>query len=436
MDLYMILLLTIFAFIAGYAIAWIVQLRKVHSAGTEQTAIIKDYVLKTQHDEVRQEVTTAHREIARLTGENAHQEAVIEGLNVQLERDKKDLEELQKRFSVEFENLAQRIFEEKSHLMTKASEEKIQAIIKPFNEKMVEFGNKVEDTYRQGTRERSGLKEQIKFILEAQNQLSSDALRLTQALKGDSQFQGSWGEIQLKRLLESSGLQEGVHFDLQGTYRDEEGNRLRPDVIIKLPDDKHLILDSKVSLVAFEQYFNSETEEERQKALDAHLISIRTHIRGLSDKNYMNLNGINAPDYVLMFMPLEPAFIAAVQSDPQLYEKAFAKNIAVVSPSTLMATLRTVSYIWKNENQNRNVIEIAKEGAALYDKFVGFLEDMEGLGRRLEKAQTEYNNAMNKLTTSSRKGSTIIGRVERLRELGANPSKSIQEKFLSAVSEV
>jgi DNA recombination protein RmuC len=314
--------------------------------------------------------------------------------------------------------------------MTAANVEKLESIIKPFDQKIQQFGKRVEETYLKGTQERSTLKEQLRQLMEANNQLSQDAIKLTEALRGDAQFQGSWGEIQLKRLLEKAGLEEGVHFTSQDSMSSENGGKLRTDFIIHLPEDKHLILDSKVSMVAFEQYYNADNDEERKKALKRHLTSVRNHINGLSEKNYPSANGINAPDYVLMFMPLEPAFIAAVQADPSLYESALEKNIAIVSASTLLATLRTIAYIWKSENQTRNVIEIAKEAGSLYDKFVGFLDNMQDLGKRLDSAQKEYNHAMNKLKTSPHGGSTLIGKVEKLRKLGAKTNKRISREYI------
>ena len=425
-----ILIPALIAFIIGYIIAWAVYQRKIRSQTEQYLNNMSGYVKAELYQELKQETTLQQQEVIDLSSEVSRKEEVIVNLQARLQEDEQRLTELQQQFKHEFQNLANRLFEEKSRTMSRVNAEKLEAIIKPFDEKIQNFGKRVEETYLKGTQERSTLKEQLRQLMAVNNQLSQDAIKLTEALKGDAQFQGSWGEIQLKRLLEKAGLDEGVHFSAQDSMRDSDGSRFRTDFIIHLPEGKHLILDSKVSMVAFEQYFNSDTEEERQRALDRHLISVRNHIKTLSEKNYPALNGINPPDYVLMFMPLEPAFIAAVQADPQLYESALEKNIAIVSASTLMATLRTIAFIWKSENQTRNVIEIAKEAGSLYDKFVGFLDNMQDLGRRLESAQKEYNGAMNKRKTSSRAGSTLIGKVEKLRELGATATKRIPNEML------
>ncbi len=425
-----ILISIIGAFGVGYMVAWAVYQRRVRQQSEERLSQFAGYVKADLYQELKSELSQKQTEILELATEVSRQEEVIGNQRQRMQEDEQRLAGLQRQFKLEFQNLANRIFEEKSKSMTQANAEKLEAIIKPFDQKIQDFGKRVEETYLKGTQERSTLKEQLRQLMAVNNQLSQDAIKLTDALKGDAQFQGSWGEIQLKRLLEKAGLEEGVHFSSQDSMQANDGSRYRTDFIIHLPEGKHLILDSKVSMVAFEQYFNADTEEERQKALNRHLISVKNHIKGLSEKNYPALNGINPPDYVLMFMPLEPAFIAAVQADPELYENALEKNIAIVSASTLMATLRTIAFIWKSDNQTRNVIEIAKEAGSLYDKFVGFLENMQDLGKRLEAAQKEYNGAMNKLKTSPRAGSTLIGKVEKLRELGAKTSKRIPEEML------
>jgi DNA recombination protein RmuC len=262
--------------------------------------------------------------------------------------------------------------------------------------------------------------------------MSEEAENLTKALKGDTKVMGSWGEFVLESILEKSGLVKDDHYTVQESFTDESGKRLRPDVIIKLPDKKSIIIDSKVSLVAYEKYSSAETETEREKAIKEHIISIRGHIKGLSAKDYQNIEDLNPPDFVLMFIPVEPAFSLAAQKDPSVFNEAFDRNIVIVSPSTLLATLRTIENIWRRENQNKNAIEIARQSGALYDKFVGFIEDLNDIGKRLEQSQESYRKAVNKLYDGQ---GNIVRRIESIKELGAKASKSLPDKLLDSADE-
>jgi DNA recombination protein RmuC len=273
-------------------------------------------------------------------------------------------------------------------------------------------------------------KKELENIVRLNQQISEEASRLTLALKGDSKAQGDWGELQVEKILEQSGLAKNIHYTMQESMRDEEGSIQRPDFLINLPEDKHLILDSKVSLKAYEKFFNAENEPDRKSYFNDHLASIKKHISELSKKSYQSLYGINPPDYILMFMPLEGAFSSALKEDPGIYLKALDQNIVVVTTTTLLATLRTVAFMWKQETQKSNVYEIARESGKLYDKFVGFVEDLEEVGKKIEDSATKYHDAMNKLKTSPKKGDTIIGRIERIKSLGASTTKSIPSKFL------
>ncbi|MDD4209892.1 MAG: DNA recombination protein RmuC, partial [Bacteroidales bacterium] len=296
------------------------------------------------------------------------------------------------------------------------------------------FEKKVEDTYNHETREKASLREELKNIININRQMSEDAQKLTSSLKGDSKTQGDWGEFQLELLLEKTGLQKGTHYMQQPNYKTEDGNSLRPDYIINLPEEKNFIIDSKVSLTAYERYFNAEDEKEKATFLKQHLVSVQQHISDLGSKNYPGLYGINAPDFVFLFFALEPALTLALQNDTALFDKALNRNVVLVSNSTLLASMRTVSFIWKQENQKRNVLEIAKESGMLYDKFVAFSEDLIRIGERLQTTKDSYDTAMNKLSTSSKKGDTIIGRMEKIKQLGANASKSIDQRLLHKVS--
>jgi DNA recombination protein RmuC len=256
-------------------------------------------------------------------------------------------------------------------------------------------------------------------------QLSQDAHNLTNALKGQSKVQGDWGEFQLEVLLEKAGLQRGVHFIVQSSFRDDEGSLKRPDFIIHLPDDKHLIVDSKVSLTAFERYYNDPDTGQKDKHLKAHIDSIRAHVEDLSNKNYQSLSGIHSPDYLLMFIPLDAALTTATHADPKLFTDALDRNIVLVTSGSLLATMRTVSHLWRQEKQSKSVQEIARQSGLLYDKFVAFVEDLRSIGTRLDQARQSYDDAMNKLSSASRPGDTLIGKAERIRELGAKNTKSL-----------
>jgi DNA recombination protein RmuC len=264
-------------------------------------------------------------------------------------------------------------------------------------------------------------------------QLSADASQLANALKGDSKMQGDWGEYRLEMLLERAGLTRDVHFETQQNFKDFDGKDKRPDFIIRLPEDKQLIIDSKVSLTAYEAYYNAENDKERNNYLKAHIASIRKHLKDLNSKKYEQLYQINTPDYLIMFVPIEPAFAVAVQEDSNLFLEALDKNIVLVTTSTLLATMRTVAYIWKQENQKSNVLEIAKQSGLLYDKFCLFVEDLQEIGKKLTHAQVAYEGAMNKLTESKKFGDTLVGRAERIKELGANASKSLPKELLDRI---
>ena len=357
-----------------------------------------------------------------------------EALEDKLETQKQEVANLHQELNKEFKILANEILEEKAKKFSELNEEKIGNILNPLKEKIQTFEKKVEDTYNHETREKASLREELKNIININRQMSEDAQKLTSALKGDSKTQGDWGEFQLELLLEKTGLQKGTHYMQQPNYKTEDGNSLRPDYIINLPEQKNFIIDSKVSLTAYERYFNAEDEKEKATYLKQHLLSVQQHINDLGNKNYPGLYGINTPDFVFLFFALEPALTLALQNDPALFDKALNRNVVLVSNSTLLASMRTVSFIWKQENQKHNVVEIAKESDLLYDKFVAFSEDLIRIGERLQTTKDSYDTAMNKLSTSSKKGDTIIGRMEKIKQLGANASKSIDQRLLHKVN--
>ncbi|WP_440998984.1 DNA recombination protein RmuC [Fodinibius sp. SL11] len=380
--------------------------------------------------EVSEVKNNYHKEQSRANEaekENVRLKSVNDNLKERLDEQKEEMKNLQERFKDEFENLANKILEEKSKKFTEQNKEKLDQLLKPLGEKMEEFKKKVEQTHKEDIEGRSSLKQHLEHLKEMNQQMAQEAKDLTRALKGDSKTQGSWGEVILQRILEKSGLSKGREYEIQENHRSEDGRHLYPDVVVYLPDEKRLVIDSKVSLKAYEQFSSAEDENERQKALKKHVASLRSHVKGLSSKNYEQLYGGNSPDFVLMFVPIESAFGVALQQDSSLYYDAFDKNIVIVSPSTLLATLATIDSVWKQEYQNKNAQKIAERGGKLYDKFVLFVESLEEIGMRIRQSQESYDQAMNRLKTGR---GDLIGQADKLRKLGANNSKKLSGNLL------
>jgi DNA recombination protein RmuC len=340
---------------------------------------------------------------------------------------KADIESIQEKFSKDFELIANKILDEKTQKFTESNRSNLDILLNPLKENIKAFEDKVEKVYKAESDERNILKGEISKLMDLNKQISEEASNLTRALKSDSKKQGNWGEVILDRILEASGLIEGQSYTKQSSFTHEDGNRLQPDVVVSLPDNKHVIIDSKVSLIAYDRLVNSETDDDRKIHLKSHLLSIRTHITGLSGKNYHDLYGVNSPDFVLLFVPIESSFAVAIQNDLELFEFAWNKRVVIVTPSTLLATLRTISSIWKQEQQTKNAIEIATRAGALYDKFVGFISDLKRIGDNLDKAKENYNDAFGKLSSGT---GNLVGRVENLRKLGARTARQIDRKFL------
>lgn len=367
------------------------------------------------------------QQVIDLKSELSAKEERIKILDEKLQESQHSKEETEKRLTKEFENLAHKILELNSEKFKKQNKEQLGNLLNPLSEQIEKFKRKVEDTNEKGVERNAILMQKINSLESLNNKLSQDALNLTNALKGDSKTQGDWGENRLELLLEKSGLKNGVHFTTQGGYKDEEGKLKKPDFIINLPDNKHLIIDSKVSLTAYVEYYNAEDENSENLALKKHLDSIKRHYIELSDKDYPSLYGINSPDHVLMFVPNEPALMLALNEDKNLYINALEKNIVLVSASTLLATLSTVASIWKQEDQKRNALEIAKEGGLLYDKFEGFVKDLIKVGNSLKTSKDSYDDAMSKLTEG--KGN-IVKKIENLKDLGAKTKKSLPQNII------
>lgn len=385
-------------------------------------------LLKTESEEWKADLAKNRNENTVLVGRL--EKAKVEYLNLKekLETQKAELEEIQKKFTTEFENVANKILEKNSEKFTAANQKNIGEVLNPLKEKIQLFEKKVEDTYKQGLKDQTDLKAELKKLHDLNSKISEEASNLTRALKGDVKKQGNWGEVVLERILERSGLNEGEQgYQKQFSDTSEDGKRILPDIVINLPDSKHIIVDSKVSLIAYERAVNAESEEERVKSVKEHLLSLRAHIKGLSEKHYQTASKLNSPDFVLLFIPIEASFSVAIQEDQELFSFAWDQKVVIVSPSTLLATLRTISSIWQQENQTKNAIEIARQGGALYDKFVGFIADMENIGKNLATTQKTYDAAVNKLHVGS---GNLVKRVESIKKLGAKATKELPKKML------
>jgi len=332
------------------------------------------------------------------------------------------LDEAKETLSQQFKHLANEIFESKTKRFEENSQERLQLLLKPFREQISSFSKQTEERFVKENSERAVLHKELSRLRELNEQITQDAKNLTNALKGENKTQGNWGEIVLERILEESGLREGMEYETQGSFKGEEGNTLRPDVIIHLPQEKDIVIDSKVSLVAYERFMSAESPEEKESALKQHLTSINTHIKGLSEKKYEKLEGIHTLDFILLFMPIEGAFLLALEQDGSFFSRAYEQNIMIVSPSTLLVTLRTIEHIWRTERQEQNAQEIARQAEALYDKFVAFVEDLNKIGDQIGKTQESYEKALNKLSTG--KGN-LLRRVETMKKLGLKPKKSL-----------
>lgn len=389
-----------------------------------QNQLIQSVELK---DKAEKEVESLRQVNEQLNADLSQTRARDEYLQKKIEENKAELEKLQARFTLEFENIANRLLKQHSEDLSLSSQKNINELLSPLKEKLVNFENKVNQAYDNEMREKISLKEEVKNLIRMNQQMSEEANNLTRALKGDNKKMGNWGEVLLERILERSGLEKETMYKTQVSSTSEEGKRYQPDVIIYLPEKKHIIIDAKVSLVAYERYSMAENEEDRKQFAKEHLQSVYAHVKGLSAKNYQSTDGINSPDFVLMFIPIEASFSAAFKEDADLFDVAWKNKIVIVSPSTLLATLRTVQSIWKLENQNKNAQEIARQGEGLYEKFVGFVEDMLKIGTYLQSTQKSYDEAIGKLHTG--KGN-LVNRVEVLRKLGLKPNKSIPEKLL------
>jgi DNA recombination protein RmuC len=340
--------------------------------------------------------------------------------------------ESKKQLTDHFRNLAQDILEEKSQRFATQNQQNLDLILKPLQEKISDFRKRVDDVYSEEVKERASLQAEIHNLTALNLQMSQDANALTKALRGDSKAQGNWGELVLETILENCGLRKGHEFDVQDTQRTEEGNVVYPDVVIHLPESKHVVIDSKVSIAAYTRFVQTDDPDLQKLELTAHVSSIRAHMNGLSAKNYQSLYGLGSIDFVLMFIPIEPAFLAAIGHQSSLFQDALAKNIVLVCPSTLHATVRTIAHVWRQEHQNRNAQEIARLCGAMYDKFVGFVDDLDGVGKSISQTQKNYDEAYKKLTTGN---GNLVRSAQRVKELGVKPNKSLPNTLIEKLED-
>lgn len=357
----------------------------------------------------------------------AQQEESMRNMERKMAEEKETIEKIQQRFVHEFDALSQKILDEKSKKFTEQNKEQIEHVLNPLKEKISVFEKQVKDAYEHEVRDKISLREEVKKLIELNKKVSEEANNLAHALKGDSKTQGNWGELVLEKVLERSGLKKDIEYKTQVSGTDDELKRVQPDVVVFLPDEKHIIIDSKVSMVAYERMVNATEEQERKLSAKAHVESVRNHIKQLGEKDYTRITSLHTPDFVLLFMPIEAAFSAAIQEDAELFNLAWDKKIVIVSPTTLLATLKTISSMWKQERQVQNALEIAKAAGDMYDKFVGFTEDLKHIGKTIDDSKKSYDNALNKLTTG--KGN-LISRAEKLKALGAKADKQINQTLI------
>lgn len=408
------------------------QNQKQHTESEKQQLASRLEEAQKTHLQREETLKELQQEKEKLLIEVTRKDSALTNLEAKQSEQKAELEKLQEKFQKEFENLAQKILDEKTQKFTAQNKENLLNILNPLQEKIKSFEQKVETTHKESIDYHAALRQQILGLKELNVQITKETTNLTKALKGESKSQGNWGELVLERVLEKSGLEKGREYEVQQSFTNEEGRRLQPDVLVHLPDDKKLIIDSKVSLTSYERFVNAEEEDQRNQALKEHLLSIRRHVEQLSQKRYEDLLAENTPDFVLMFIPIEPAFALAVNTEPTLYTQAFDKNIIIVTPATLLATLRTVESMWTTRKQQENAFEIARQAGALYDKFEGFVSDLIKIGKKMDEAKVEYKNAMNKLTEGR---GNLVNSVEKLKKMGVKAKKALPENLLERADE-
>jgi DNA recombination protein RmuC len=421
------ILLLIGGMLVGAVIAWFVARSRVQedAAGILLAEREKNNLILEQLAEAKRELESERRKVLEVNNALATTEADYRNLQEKLSEQNLAFEKMSEKFTLQFKQLANDVFEEKSRKFTDQNKSNIFDLLKPLGEKIVDFERKVEETHKDTISRNSALREQLENLQRLNVQMTREAENLTRALRGDSKTQGAWGEFILESILEKSGLEKDREYSIQETFSTEEG-RLRPDVIIRLPENKQVVIDSKMSLRAYNNFVNADNDADKAMYLKNHLTSIRTHMKSLGDKNYQNISD-TTPDFVIMFIPIEPAYILAIQSEKSLYEEALEKRIVFVSPTLLIPSLQLIKNTWKQEYQTRHVLDIASKAGDLYDKFVGFTDDLITLGRKLDSSRKFYEESMKKLSLGN---GNLVQRVEDLRKLGAKANKRIDQSLL------
>lgn len=380
-----------------------------------------------QYQNAQQELNTLRLRNEEIAGKLSASQTETKNLQEKLTEQKGEIEAMQQKLQKDFELLANKILEEKSQKFVQKNDDVLKGILDPLKERLNEYEKRVSETHLQTEKERSALREQLSMLTDMNKRMSDETLNLTRALKGDSKMQGNWGELILEKILEKSGLEKGREYEVQQSFLDADGNRYQPDVLVRLPENKTLIIDSKVSLVAYDKYVSSDDALQKVQFLKEHILSLRSHVKSLSGKEYQKLYDIKTTDFVLLFVPIESAFALAVSNDNELYNDAFDKNIIIVSTSTLLATLRTVANVWKQEYQSQNALEIARQGADLYDKFVAFTEDLIKVGQKVDDTKKTYSDAMKKLSEGT---GNLVKRAESMKKLGLKASKQLDQRLI------
>ena len=427
-----LLLVALAALLLGLLLGYLVARLGLQRTHLPRALLSSEYVPCDTYQRLEQDTDVLRAELREATETGRQWEktaALAAQRNDELQRRAAESEaaatELRRTARLEFEQVANKLLQEKGQAMTRQNELQLQSVLNPLRAHIKDFKEEIERKFVEDVRDKTALKEQIIQLAELNQQLSKDAVQLAAALKGDSKKQGDWGELQLELLLEKAGLERDLHYYAQPNYKDENGRDKRPDFVVKLPGEKHLIVDSKVSLTAYERFCSSDDKQDQKQHLTAHVSSLRKHLRDLESKQYPHLRELHSPDYLLLYVPIEPAFAVALSHDPKLFTEALDRNIVIVTNATLLATLRTVGYIWTQDKQQQSVLEIARESGKLYDKFVGFVDDLQQVGQRLDQAQSSYESAFRKLKTSKKRRDTLIGRAEHIRSLGAKAQKRL-----------
>ncbi len=415
-----------------------IQLESAQKNADQQLAFTKNeydsykVAQEKQFTELQKEREAIRREKDFLNTELTRRNAEYENLQLKNKEQKEEVAQLQDKFTKEFENLANKILDEKSNKFTEQNKENIKNILNPLQEKINIFEKKVEQTHKESIDYHAALRQQILGLRDLNEQMSKEAINLTKALKGDTKTQGNWGELVLERVLEKSGLEKDREYFVQQSFTTADGQRVLPDVVIHLPDHKKMIIDSKVTLIAYERWVNEDDDTLKAVHLKEHITALKRHVEQLSSKNYQDIYDMESPDFVLLFVPIEPAFAIAINEDNKLYNQAFEKNIVIVTPATLLATLRTIDTMWNNEKQQRNAIEIARQAGALYDKFEGLMKDLTGVGKKIDDAKKDYSAAMNKLVEGR---GNLITSVEKLKKMGAKAKKTLPEAIIKRANQ-